>query len=600
MFIFTFDRDIQSVWGTANLNARLRVLENNAEVLALPSNDSSFEVRGRQLVWGMPGSRTPAVVLQVKLDPGLVGEAMNRSGYFPGSAPLLYSTMGLPPDETNNFTMALNAPIEMFSLAKLCSALQEVLFSLECPMIDALLVDPAAPIVRFRLVNLAYNTSEALEMALRQAYSNGWLSSVFQARGMGAILPGSWTEQTDGIYEMPRLEVTYSPMKEGVPTVGKLMITLNSPLREGELLHVFLPPNMQLTGPLTVNIGNETWSSPVPPSNVRVGAPGTSLIVNTSSLWYFRDFFVDRSVTIWIQSGLSMPASCSSFGVGFISPYSVKRYTKSMPLELVDFIVADPKLDGCIGIKAAEGIALAEAATTANWFSYTPVMGIAGAQLQIEFLGFLFSAMSQTSSGVVFAKVAALPADRSCQGFAYNPGKEILIHPITKKIVVTIPKSGVYDVCIKIMTNWEIAAEQLIIGPAPDVEFIVKQGSPQPATMPGTPGMVTVSPGGVVRSIKSPPYTVTPAAPLYFGYNSCAASLKSNKNYCGCYLSAGKTTLMRNLNIQTAISKALVGRALAEYRGVVQGCCDSNPVITETSMLDFDGPLMGHRWGFCQ
>jgi len=658
---WVFDRDIQVKDGTANPTARLRMIEDGEEVMAVSGWDRYVHVQGKRLSWTIPKGRKPSAILVLQLDAGFVGEANNRSGYFHESFSLFLSTEGLPTEATKNFTMALTGkqpPIETTTL-KLCAALQNVLVALPCRKLE---VSQAlsGSIVRWRVYDLAFNSSVWANAYISQAYDDGLLSALLSAQGLGIILPGSWVEQTADVHTMMDLEATLRPNRQGEPTVATIYVTLSSAWTPGEIFEVYFPPSMTFSaspGPnLVVGIGNVSAAGPtvmyLPSGQIAIGASGTSLILNTAGLFSLTG--QAPLISIVVKAGLQMPSKCSDFGVGFISPYTLKRYSAEgySAGRLIDFVSADPLQDSCVGPKVVVGVPLPQTLTTSAWIQFSPMQVTTDQEIRLTFKGDLMS--NWENNRRVYVKVAQLPGDHSCTGYAYEPHQDLLLDPRTVMTpAFIINEAGAYDVCFResTTTNWErVQSSQLTVEMDENVETfkfaapdllplwlnllgVQAEGGVQaagtgttetslglanlgqvdiPVTSPAKSGQVTQPstvpppPLGTVKSLMAPqPAVFETPQDLFFGSLATCGQIIDNSGtssgYCGCAMindgDPGKPYF--NLGAKTSITQVDLINLLEKESGILLGCCNSEPLALRAAMKNHDGVAKGYGWGLC-
>ena len=666
---WTFDRDIQVRMGTADPTARLRMIEDGDEVMAVSAWDGYIHVQGNRLSWTIPPGRKPSATLVLQLDKGFVGEAQNRSGYLHKPFSLFFSTDGLPPEATKNFSMALTSkqlPLET-TTSKLCAVLQKVLVALSCQHVEATQAS-SGNIVRWRVFDLAYNSSVWANAYISKAYHDGLLSDLLSAQGLGTILPGSWVEQTADVYRMVDLEATLLPAEQGKPTVATLYVTLSSAWTPGEILEVYFPPAMRFgasPGPnLVVGIGNVSAVGPnvmyLPSGQIGIGASGTSLILNTAGLFSLAG--QGPRISIVVEAGLQMPSRCSDFGIGFISPYTVKRYSAAgySADRLIDFISADPLQDSCIAPKVVVGVPLPTVLTTSLWISFLPTVVPFQQEVALTFEGGLLN--NWQNNRRVYVKVAQLPADHSCTGYAYESKQDLLLNLKTIKTpTFIINNPGTYDVCFRESTtdDWSrVLSSQLTVEmdknvetfrvSAPALSSIWEQllgstgrgGTSNAGTGTSNPGAaleasvglanlgelnIPVVPslptpgetqrplsvpkpslGTVSSSMAPPPVDFESPQDLFFGpLATCAAVIGDNagtsSGYCGCTLmNDGRSgrPYVSLGDVGVLAQESLID-LLKRESGILLGCCSNEPLAMRAAMKNHDGSAQGYKWGLC-
>jgi hypothetical protein len=573
-------------------------MQNGASLATVAVGDSSISISGTMLTYTVVAYTFSAdAVVTISLDRGFIGEANNLPGYFNGMKEVRYSTCCLPTEESSNFTFALDSSIETLNtqggVNKICDIFGRVLASVPCSKVD-IYVQPSVPIITVRYFDLAYNSSVFLNADIREGFAAGAFSRLFVAEGCGDILPGSVTEYYGERYIMESVEVSLSPISQGSETTVTVTASLTSGFNIGDIFELYLPLAMQLSYPMKATFGNYTgvWPSNHinSPYYVLQGTTGTSIYFNTTGLVF--SIPGDRTLTIEISQGVKMPISCSDFGpTGFISVYTFKRWDANYQ-HLLDFKVFDPANDGCASPAETVGVPDPDILGTTEWYDFSPTTGIQGDAITLTFSGLLFSNIRAP----YIAKVAALPADKTCRGTALGtqPGE---INPATRAITFVLQEVGVYDICIKHRSNWELAKVSLGINPPTTTEFLDILAVPTSASQPSLQEAVALN-----NNLQSFQTIITPPQPFLLEFSSCAALLKAAPAFCGCYLrgTSGNTRFAGvNLVASTSLNVEFMATIFGIFEQVRMGCCATNPYATETTIQDFNQFVLGTKWGLC-
>lgn len=563
---FTFDHAITTT--NAAPTAQLRILKDGAAWRNFTPTSSQIIIQGNVLripLWPPANCR-----LSVTIDPDFVKgvEAQSSPAYFLGTKgrSLVFDVMaqqlvsgatvdfyGRTYSVSNNFTLALDSDLNYFTAARFCAAITNIVWSIECSKVSAIIIDYYLPIVMFQFIRMADQTAADAEALVLQAQASGYLSKMMQRQGLGAILPGSFNLITAAQTELRNVSITLTPNNVTAPTSVLFVGETNQALPSNAKLEIVLPFDFQVVAnSLEVAIGDPAVGTPTvyraSSAQVTIGAFGpTSIWVDTAGLPVSPQVGAGNNLVIRITQGVSMPATCLGLSRWV---WIVRIYTSTN--SLTEYTVINPNTDTCTGIPIRVGVPDGAPLRTTFWLNARPSQSIVNEPIRVRFFGFRFSGPQFGT----YAKIAAL-ADNTCMGVA--PGTTVAVLDADASAVFTVTHEGVYDICVRHRTNWEVLP----------TKFNVQQIIPDPPKPVGTPAL--------------------------FGHQSCQALLEEKPQFCGCYYTDGRPVQDRaiELPLSEPISNAL---GLSRQNVLLQGCC-ANPYTKRTAWAVPDRSFL--LWGVC-
>jgi len=454
---------------------------------------------------------------------------------------------------SNNFTLALDGDLDMFTPENFCAALGLIIWSIPCDKVTYT-VGYYLPIVAFQFVNMASGTAQIAEARLLENVATGRLSDVLAAQGMGPIIPGTFVHITSDVDPMRDVSVTLSPPDVNEPTTVRFTATVPHGLPTGGKVEVILPSDFSITASdLVVEVVNHTslyayrqaYSAP---QVVVGGSSPTGIMIDTAAMPLDMPLGPNTMLVVRIPKGVANPPTCLNAAKWV---WTVKTY--SAQSTLLDFTVANPATDLCVGAPVRVGVPDPAFLKTAHWLNVRPTMSVVYETIKVYFYGFRFTLAPDT----IYVKLAAL-SDGTCTGLA--PGSAIATLDAEAAATFMVTDEGLYDICIQHRTNWE---------PVANTKFDVR------AQILGQPQVY--------------------GTPTLFGYNTCESMLKVRPTACGCYYTDGRPVQNHDFTLPTNIPLEDV-LELTKQHTIAQGCCNALETAREAWAVPDKSFLL---WGVC-